>query len=156
MRKTVDHESIKKRQIEASLSYSDAHPSEVTQVPWIYALRKKGEYPEATSRSGKLLIFPEEKDWDRVWVKIKGATEEGLLGGSSKVRTALQPNRYSKKVICVYVYDRDDEEDVMRIKSELRNLGIDQRIPDKTDKDTLDGKYARTGYKGLSKYYDSE
>lgn len=63
----------------------------MTEVYWIYAIRKKGDYPKRTTRSGKWLIFINKKDVDEVWAKIKKATEEGKLGDSSKVATA-KPN----------------------------------------------------------------
>ena len=58
-KKTIKHEAIKAQQRKFSLPYSSAKPSEVTNVYWIYAIRKKGRYPKATERSGKWLIFVE-------------------------------------------------------------------------------------------------
>lgn len=142
---------------ETPLPPSDAKPSEITDIYWIYAVREKGSYPKPTQRSGKWLIFVDVKDVDRVWAKIKKATEESELGGSSKVATAKpNPNATNpeRKVICVYTYDWSDEKDVKRIREELRKLGIIQKIPYKADVDTLAGKYIRAGYKRISKYYE--
>lgn len=151
------HELIKVGQRRTALPYSDAKPSEVTDVYWIYAVRQKGKYPKPTSRSGKWLIFVGMNDVDEVWSKIKKATEEGKLGDSSKVATA-KPNPHAtdsnRKVICVYTYDWTDEEDVRRIREELRRLGIVNKIPYKTDEDTLSGKYRITGHTRISKYYE--
>jgi len=156
-RKSCSHELIKARQRNISLHYSDAKPSEVTEAYWIYAISKKGEYPKPTARSGKWLIFIDKKDVDDVWTKTKKATEEGKLGGSSKVATAkLNPlaTDPNKKVICVYTYDWADEKDVKRVREELRKLGIMEKIPYKSDEDTLAGKYRITGHKNISKYYE--
>lgn len=150
-------ENIKKRQRAKSLHYSEAKPSEVAEVYWIYTERRKGKYPESTIRSGKWLVFVDEKDVDEVWAKIRKAVEEGKLGSDAKVATAKpNPNatKPSKRVICVYTYDYTDEEDVRRIREELRKLGIASRIPYKTDEDTLSGKYQKTGHKRISKYYE--
>lgn len=151
------HESIRARRRRISLPYSNAQPSEVTDVYWICAIRKRGKYPEATSRSGKWLIFVDIEEVDEVWAKIKKATEEGKLGDSAKVATAkpspLSAHR-SEKVICVYTYDWTEEEDVRRIREELRKLGITKRIPYKTNEDTLSGKYRVTGHTRISKYYE--
>jgi len=151
------HELIKKRQRRISLPYSNAKPSEVTEVYWIYSIRKKGEYPKPTVRSGKWLIFVDKKDVDEVWAKIKKATEEGKFGESSKVATT-KPNPHAtdsdKKVICVYTYDWTDEKDVKRVREELRRLGIANKIPYKADEDTLAGKYRIMGHKKISKYYE--
>jgi len=147
----------KKGQREVSSPYSGAKPSEVADVYWIYAWSKKGEYPKPTPRSGKCLVFVDIKNVDEVWAKIKKATEEGRLGGCSKVSTAKpSPLAVSPvmKVICVYTYDWTDEEDARRIREELRKLGIVDKIPYKADEDTLKGRYMIKGHKKISKYYE--
>ncbi|MDP3024500.1 MAG: DUF1917 domain-containing protein [candidate division Zixibacteria bacterium] len=151
------HKPIKIRQRKISLTHSDAKPSEVTEDYWVYATRKVGKYPESTLRSGKWLVFVESENVDKVWAKIQKAVEEGKLGGSAKVATAKSNSLAGKskvKVICVYTYDWADEKDVKRIREELRKLCIKNKIPYKTDEDTLSGKYKRTGYKKISKYYE--
>ena len=139
------------------LDCSERKPSEETEDYWIYARRKKGNYPKPTARCGKWLIFVKRTDVDEVWSKIKRAVEEGVLGDTAKVSTA-KPNPHAADpnthVICVYTYDWADREDVMRIREELRKLGIVNRIPYKSDEDTLKGKYAKFGYKKISKYYE--
>lgn len=107
--------------------------------------------------SGKWLIFSNNNNIDMLWMKIKKATEKGLLGRFSKVATA-KPNSNAPnsdmKVICVYTYDYKDIYDVFRIRAELRKLGIIQAIPYKTDLNTLKGKYAVKGNKRISTYYE--
>ena len=157
MKKISDHESLKNMQIEISLPYSDAKPSEVTDVYWIYAKREMGKYSRSTHRSGKWLVFVNVKNVDEVWAKVKKATGEGKLGDSAKVATA-KPNPNAKnpdtKVICVYTYDWTDEKDVKRIREELRKLGMTNKIPYKADEDTLSGKYRARGHTKISKYYE--
>ena len=137
--------------------YSNAKPSEVTDVYWLFAERKKGKYPSHTSRSGKWLIFVTLNDIDRMWAKVKKATEDGKLGSCAKVAT-VKSNRHARgsntKVICVYTYDWTDERDVKRIREELRKIGITNRVPYKADKNTLSGKYRLRGHKRISKYYE--
>ena len=151
------HEDIKAKQIKLARQYADANPSEVTEIYWIHAGRKKGTYPRPTPHCGKWLIFVGLKDIDTVWATIKQATEEGKLGSSAKVATA-KPNPYATdpntKVICVYTYDWTDEADVRRIRTELRTLGITQKIPYKADEDTLRGRYRVTGHRKISKYFE--
>ena len=157
MKKISEHESLKKTQREISLPYSDAKPSEVTNVYWIYAKREKGKYPKATQRSGKWLVFVNVKNIDEVWTQVKKVTEEGRLGDSAKVGTAKpNPNATNPdtKVICVYTYDWADEKDVKRVREELRKLGITNKIPYKADEDTLSGKYRIRGDTRISKYYE--
>jgi hypothetical protein len=156
-KKKQSHEIIKARQREISLPYSNAKPSEVTDVYWIYAVRRKGKYPKPTVKSGKWIIFVNPQNVDEVWTKIKKAVEEGKLGDSAKVATA-KPNPlagHSKAhVICVYTYDWTDQRDVKRIRDELRRIGITNKIPYKADEDTLTGKYRITGHRSISKYYE--
>jgi Domain of unknown function (DUF1917). len=136
---------------------SDDKPSEVTNAYYVWAKRQKGAYLGQTERTGKWLIFVDASIVDEVWAKIKKATEDGILGDFSKVATE-KPNPIAidsrKKVICVYTYDWTDEKDVKRIREELRRIGITNKIPYKSDEDTLSGKYNATGYKRISKYYE--
>jgi hypothetical protein len=151
------HKSIKATQKATCLPHSECKPSEITDTYWIDAIRKKGKYPKATQKGGKWLVFVDIKNVDEVWAKIKKATEEGKLGSSAKVATAKpNPNAtdIETKVICVYTYDWTDEIDVKRIREELRELGITNKIPYKSDEDTLSGKYRMRGHARISKYYE--
>jgi signal transduction histidine kinase len=135
----------------------DPKPSEVTDQHWLYAARKIGDYPAHTERGGKWLIFVPVSEIDEVWAKIRHATEQGLLGSSAKVSTAMQnPNATSadRKVICVYTYDWTDEQDARRVRQALRELEITWKIAYKADEDTYAGKYANRGDKRISKYYE--
>lgn len=155
--KDTFHELIKALQRKGASTFSNSNPSEVTDVYWIYADRKYGEYPKPTGKSGKWLIFVDQKEVNEVWAKVKKATEEGKFGGSSKVATAKpNPNAKdpSKKVICVYTFDWTDEKDVKRVREELRKIGITSKIPYKSDEDTLAGKYQVKGDTRISKYYE--
>lgn len=67
----------------------DAKPSQFEGAYWIYACRQEGTYPHRAENSGKWLVFVPIEKIDSVWETIKLATEQGLLGNSSKVSTAL-------------------------------------------------------------------
>lgn len=58
------------------------------------------------------------------------------------------------KVICVYSYAYTDKDDVMRIRQELRKIGIENKIPYKTDKATGQGQYQIKGNSRISVYYE--
>src|SRR6478672_8821554 len=127
-------------------------PSQETDVPWLGAQRRKGTYPETTNRSGKWLIFVPREQIDNIWLIIKEATEEGILGNTAKVSTASSnPNSTepNNNVICVYTYDWADEQDVRRIREELRKLGITQKIPYKTNEATRSGQYRVRGHQKI-------
>jgi hypothetical protein len=158
LEKTKDEKLKKRLQVyyKETVAYADAKPSKITDVYWIRAIRKIGEYPKPT-KSGKWLIFVPIGNVDEVWAKIKKATEDGKLGSSAKVATAKpNPNATDSntKVICVYTYDWTDENDVRRVREELRKLGITNKIPYKADEDTLAGKYRVKGHTRISKYYE--
>lgn len=137
-------------------SFSQKLPSKTTNAYWLYAKRKVGIYPEYTIRGGKWLIFVSDRNVDRIWIKIKSAVENGRLGSLAKVATAkVNPGfANSTRVICVYTYDWKDEQDVKRIREELRRMGIVRKITYKTDEDTYEGKYSTTSTEKVSKYYE--
>lgn len=121
------------------------------------ASREAGIYPLHTDRGGKWLIFGEPSWIDAIWIEIRDATRDGLLGGLSKVRTGMANQSRAKlgsSVICVYTYDWRDRDDVMTVREELRRLGITQQIPYKADEDTRAGKYAALGDEGHAKYFE--
>lgn len=133
------------------------NPSTVTDAYWIYISRDNNDYPRPTANCGKWLIFGNFASIDEVWQKIRKATKDGLLGSGSKVSTA-RPNPNSsnpnKFVICVYTYDATDDADRTRIREELRALGIVSKIPYKTDRATIEGKYEVKGNTKISSYYE--
>lgn len=153
------HESRIAEQMRLAEPYADSKPSTVIEVYWIYATKRAGTYPGPTARSGKWLVLGNVARIDGLWAKIKAATEKGRLGGRSKVSTA-KPNPTSAdpktKAICVYTYDSDDVEDVMRVRRELRALGVIEKIGYKTDERTMAGVYVSRGYKpeDVRKYFE--
>jgi Domain of unknown function (DUF1917) len=133
----------------------ERRPSEATRNYWIFAERKQGAYPDPTPRSGKWLVFVSPERVDEMWLLIQAATEEGRLGHTAKVATAkpspLASGTGQDRVICIYTYDSDDQADVMRVREELRRLGISRPISYKTDEATREGRYSRRGQR-VSKY----
>jgi len=128
---------------ETSVLITDGIPTEETRDVWIHAFRQADDYPEDTERSGKWLIWLSAQTIDRYWQAIHEAVEQGHLGGEAKVSTvASAPVKQGRPyVICVYTYDYADKADVMRIREELRKLGIRRAIPYKADEDTSAMRY---------------
>jgi hypothetical protein len=151
-------QKTKKRTVRKQINVvlgDDRNPSKVKNDFWIYAYRQKGTYPNSNANSGKWLIFVSLDNVDALWSKIKMATENGLLGSSSKTATAKEnPNAPNKntKVICVFTYDHTNKDDVTRIREELRKLGIENNIPYKTDNATRQQRYQVKGDTGISTY----
>lgn len=148
-REVAEHEARIAAQMRAGEPFGRSKPSEVSEVFWIYAARKEGSYPSPTPRSGKWLVFGDAARVDEVWDEIREATERGALGGFSKVATS-RPNPTgpdpSRRVICVYTYDSDDVQDVMRVRDSLRNLGVTEKTGYKTDAKTVAGVYVARGF----------
>lgn len=114
-------------------------PSKVKERGWIYAIHKNRSYPIAHPlRSGKWLIFLSATTVDRYWQRIAEAVLRGKLGDEAKVSTAKSAQRPdgANHVICVYTYDYEDKEDVMRIRAHLKACGIVRQIRYKRDLDT--------------------
>src|SRR5947207_2224177 len=89
---TSNHESIKNAQRRASEELGNRKPSQVTEVYWLYAEGRTGNYPQPTSKSGKWLLYVPDDEIDTASERVKQATESGKLGGTSKVSTR-KPNR---------------------------------------------------------------
>lgn len=145
------------REFQMSIQARSNTPSAITSRYWLYS--KRSGVPgdnEKTDRIGKWLVFVDIDEVDVVWRKIKAAVESGQLGTLAKVSTAkVNPNASDPrtKVICVYTYDHEDEQDVMRVRAGLRDLGIDCKIPYKTDDATRSGSCKNRGNTRISKYF---
>jgi hypothetical protein len=125
-------------------------PSRTTQMYWIIQ-DAPGFRPDKVDdeKVGKWLIFLDEEEVDGIWKKIRDATCTGGLGISAKVSTA-KPNpdsRDTRKVIYVYTENWEDEEDVMRVRAVLTELGVEQRIGYKRNIETYLGEYSEKGKK---------
>jgi hypothetical protein len=125
-------------------------PSMTTQMYWIVQ-DAPGVDPEAIQDelAGKWLIFLPPEEVDDAWRKVRDATWRGELGISAKVSTA-KPNpdsRDNMKVIYVYTPDWRDEEDVMRVRERLRELGFVDRLGYKRNIETFQGQYSQKGKK---------
>lgn len=130
-----------KRKAEKLRKIEAMPPSQVTEQPWLFAVRNGR--PKGVEKSGKFLVFSSVAHMDEVWVKIKQATEHGLLGGLSKVSTKQQLDLHpGRAVICCYVEDADNESEMDRVRSSLKSLGFD-RLAFKLDADTYRGIYSK-------------
>ena len=123
-------------------------PTKTTQMYWIVQ-DAPGSAPEAIEdeKAGKWLIFQEPDLVDAVWTKVRNATVALELGISAKVSTA-KPNpdsRDNRKVVYIYTKDWADEEDVLRVREKLRELGFVDRIGYKRNIETFAGEYAKKG-----------
>jgi predicted RecB family nuclease len=133
-------------------------PTRITEDYWVYAsVTREQRNPQKfkNSKSGKWLVFSENKDHDRTWQRIKQATSEGLLGIHAKAATSksnANASSDSEKVICIYTYNWLDTVDVFRVEKTLREIGIEQTLFYKADRDTREGKYKVKGNKNISKY----
>ena len=145
------HEQIRERILQ------DKYPSKISSKPWVVAINEIIKYPNYTVRSGKWCVFVNKSEHDDWWAKIKQALNEGQLGDQIKTSTGLKSPLAvadSKAVIIIYTYDYEDKDDVMRIRNELRELGIQWKVTYKPDKATKEGKYSNRGDAKISIYYE--
>lgn len=122
-------------------------PSQEFSAYWIEAYRDSSFF--SNPYSGKWLIFVDVYEIDAVWLKVKKALKEGLLGPYAKVSTMRKSkNAHSPdiKVICVFTENYRDIEDVMRIRNQLREMGFTQELKYKTDAATLKDNYGPDSY----------
>ena len=128
-------------EIDVVRSVEEGNPSEVTHAAFI-AANYRGESPQPESkRVGKWLFFVAEKYIDDTWRNVKKAVEDGKLWKQAKVSTAWR-SKGGVYVICVYTYDCDDENDVMKIRDHLREMGFKRPTSYKSDEQTLAGIYS--------------
>lgn len=127
-------------------------PTAIQERGWIYVYREAPGYPlDHPLRSGKWLVFLSNATIDRYWPLIGDAVVAGKMGDSAKVSTAgSAAPRNGRHVICVYTYDYEDKDDVMRIRQALRECGILRPVSYKRDLDTALLRY-NTDYEPIYK-----
>lgn len=114
---------------DAVKSVDTGNPSEVTHAAFIEASYKGKKKMKADSeRVGKWLFFMAEKFIDNTWQNVSKAVEEGKLWKAAKTSTAWR-SKGGVYVVCVYTYDCEDEDDVMRIRAYLREMGFKSAAP---------------------------
>ncbi|MBL8497348.1 MAG: DUF1917 domain-containing protein [Nitrosomonas sp.] len=122
-------------------SVEEGNPSEIIHAAFIIAhYRGDISQPEAI-RVGKWLFFVAEKYIDDTWRNVKKAVEDGKLWKQAKVSTAWR-SKGKVYVVCVYTYDYKDENDVMKIRKYLREMGFKRATSYKSDEQTLAGIYS--------------
>ena len=135
------------------IMYPKKLPSETFDCYWIEVQTLTPKIPkEINHNGGKWLIFVSKDKVDKLWGKIRLDTIIGFLGYKSKVSTAHATKNRKSHVICVYTHDSNNKKDVMKIRKKLKSLGIKEENRYKTNKATLEGKYANKGFKNISKY----
>ncbi|KAJ0400889.1 hypothetical protein P43SY_004501 [Pythium insidiosum] len=94
--------------------------------------------------SGKWMIFRNTETVDDAWTKIARAVLQSHLGDAAKVSpVSTKPQQGNSHVICVYVPDFTNTDDVLRVRDTLRALGIDDKIMFKPDAYTHCGIYSK-------------
>ena len=63
---------------------------------------------------------------DSVWKKIDTGTKKGELGYRSKISSPIfsLDNKRAYCVLYVYTYDCHNQDDILRVREELKNLGF--------------------------------
>ncbi|MCW5600413.1 putative phosphothreonine lyase domain-containg protein [Nitrosomonas sp.] len=142
-----------KREYEADVvqAVEEGNPSKVTDAAFIVANYKGNEPMHEEINVGKWLFFVAEKYIDDTWRNVKKAVEDGKLWKHAKVSTAWR-SRGGVYVLCVYTYDCGDEDDVMKIRAYLREMGFKRMTSYKSDEQTLAGIYSDDAQGGIALY----
>ncbi|KAF1320451.1 hypothetical protein FI667_g12316, partial [Globisporangium splendens] len=82
--------------------------------------------------SGKWMVFCRRQEVDDMWRRVAEAVVSGALGISAKVSPAA-PDAQRTHLICVYVNDYTNREDVFRVRETLRRMGVTKRLSFKAD-----------------------
>ncbi len=90
---------------------------------------------------GKWLIFLPEAEIDATWATISTKIEAGTIQYGAKVSTKSQANG-GDHVVCIYVYNYLDHQDVLDCREALRALGYSSRLFFKPDEFTSLHKYS--------------
>jgi len=118
-------------------------PSEDMSRHWQY--RKSPSFDEDAlyRNAGKWCLYVPPAEIDATWQLICKAIAADRLF-CAKVATAFHAMPYDTHLICVYTSDWNEQEDVMRAREVLRELGFTEELGYKRDEDTRAGKYGGT------------
>lgn len=70
------------------------------------------------------MLFIPPEHIDNVWATVALATIRNDLGVAAKVAPRDSRNPGKERLICIYTYDFSDREDVARVLSHLKGLGL--------------------------------
>jgi len=92
--------------------------------------------------SGKWLIFIQTEYADELWNKIRKLTNKDKIW-SAKISTLVHPlASRGEHVVCVYTKNYLDKQDVMKVRENLREIGVKRRLSYKPDIYTVLGIYS--------------
>ena len=103
-----------------------ARPSALAAVYWIEAKRARAGHPPPTAPAGEWRIPLTSDTADAVWERVKALTVAGELGYKSKVSTRPAAGQADPdaRMLCVRTDDAGDAEDIARVRSALRKIGL--------------------------------
>ncbi len=116
-------------------------PSEVSEPRWLYAFQADESFDAPGDEmgiptAGKWMLFCNTETIDDIWKRVADAVKEGDLGPVACASSAGMA-RDNKQVIFVYVTDWRDTEEVKRVLSGIRALGVEDRLSFKRDADSV-------------------
>jgi hypothetical protein len=103
---------------------------------WIHVTAPKQLRPTRYGDMGKWCIFRGERDVDETWQLVRAAVLIGKLLAAKVSGWQRAAQFHGRYVICVYVADSSNLDDVRRVRSVLRELGVTEQIGFKTDRAT--------------------
>ena len=114
-------------------------PSQCTHEEWLWTFNENPEEYRVQSQefiknpqnAGRWLIFRNKEYVDSLWNIIRTQTKLGKLGLAAEASSRAHADVYSKKgshVIAVYTPDFRDKRQVLRVRENLRTLGVEGKI----------------------------
>ena len=105
---------------------ASARPSELAAVYWIEAKSGAADCPAPTAQAGEWRVSLTAANVDAVWEQVKVLTLAGKLGYKSKVSTRPAAGQADpdERLLCARTYDARDADDVERVGSALRDIGL--------------------------------
>jgi len=100
---------------------------------WVHAYPRHPVADLDVKKVGKWLVRMDCPYVEEYWGLIRDATEEGLLGISSKISTDWGMTQDSassrrKHVVCVYTEDWTRQDDALRVAQRLREIGAVKKM----------------------------
>ncbi|KAI4597821.1 hypothetical protein KJ359_004098 [Pestalotiopsis sp. 9143b] len=116
---TAFHDQVKKSAMLRPMSTREMNKASLDASRDILALAHA-----AHVRAGKWMLFPSAQTVNEVWEIVAKATASNELGIAAKVATRSEIDPRPERLICIYTADFHDRDDVERVATKLKQLGL--------------------------------
>jgi hypothetical protein len=141
--KLAEHEKLRLGCLDYLKRLKKQLPSKENKERWISMSSPDKGIDLDLEKTGKWVIFRKIDQIDTLWETIRDRTQDGQLGIQAKVSTMRKNPNFDSEyfVICVYTADCNNREELLKVREQLRALGVTEKIGYKTDAATHSGIY---------------